>query len=183
MKTWIALFRGINVGGHNKLPMKALAAALGEIGLEKVGTYIQSGNVVFAAKAGTAALLSARIAGAVESGFGFRPKILVLSLADLTAAARGNPFPAAEKDPKSVHLFFLDGTPAKPELARIDAAKAKSEDYALKGRVFYLHTPGGFGVSKLAAAAEKLLGVDATARNWRTVTTLLAMAKETGPRR
>jgi uncharacterized protein (DUF1697 family) len=183
MKTWIALFRGVNVGGRHKLPMKALAAALAEIGLQGVRTYIQSGNVVFAAKAGTAASLSARIADTIEQEFAFRPKVVVLSLADLAAAARGNPFSGADENPKSVHLYFLDGAPTKPELARIDAAKAKSEDYALKGRVFYLHTPAGFGVSKLAAAAERLLGVGATARNWRTVTMLLAMAKDAGPRR
>ncbi len=177
MKNWIALFRGVNVGGHNKLPMKALAAALEEGGLDNVRTYIRSGNVVFRTKTGTAATLSAKIAATVEKDFEFRPKVLVVSLADLAAAARGNPFPSAARDPKSVHLYFLDGVPKKPDVARIDAAKAKSEDYALKGRVFYLSTPAGFGVSKLAAAAEKLLGVGATARNWRTVTMLLEMAK------
>ncbi|MEX0645370.1 MAG: DUF1697 domain-containing protein [Parvularculaceae bacterium] len=180
MKTWFALLRGVNVGGHNKLPMKALAAALAQLGLENVRTYIQSGNVVFAATGGTAAALSTKIAEAIDAEFRFRPKVLVLSLAELTAAARGNPFPGAQRDPKSVHLCFLDGAPSRPDFARIDAAKAKSEDYVLKGRIFYLHTPAGYGVSKLAAVAEKLLGVGATARNWRTVTMLLAMAKGEG---
>jgi uncharacterized protein (DUF1697 family) len=77
-----------------------------------------------------------------------------------------------------VHLFFLAERPKELNLKSLEALRAKTERFALKGRVLYLHTPDGFGKSKLAARAERLLGVEATARNWRTVTTLLAMAKD-----
>ena len=84
----------------------------------------------------------------------------------------------AAENPKSVHLFFLNDAPTKPDLKSLEALKTKTEGFALKGRVFYLHTPDGFGTSKLAARAGKLLGVEGTARNWRTVTTLLGMMAE-----
>ena len=87
-------------------------------------------------------------------------------------------FPGAADNPKSVHLFFLDEAPAKPDLKSLEALKTKTEGFALKGKVFYLHTPDGFGTSKLAMRAGKLLGVEGTARNWRTVTTLLGMTAD-----
>jgi uncharacterized protein (DUF1697 family) len=76
-----------------------------------------------------------------------------------------------------VHLFFLAKSPKKPDTRGLDALRTATERFELKDRVFYLHTPDGFGKSKLAARAERLLGVDATARNWRTVTALIEMAK------
>ena len=111
---------------------------------------------------------------------GFEPRVLVRTLAELEKAAAGNPFPEADDDPKSLHLFFLAKPAKKPDLKSLGALKTDTERFVLKGRVFYLHTPDGFGTSKLAKRAERLLGVDATARNWRTVKTLLAMAKHSG---
>ena len=104
----------------------------------------------------------------------------MLTRSDLERAAKDNPFPEAEDNPKSLHLFFLTEPPKKPDLKSLEALKAKSERFTLKGKVLYLHTPDGFGTSKLAARVERLLGVEATARNWRTVTTLLEMATASG---
>jgi uncharacterized protein (DUF1697 family) len=177
MKTYIALFRGINVGGSHLLPMKELKAVLEKNGCCDVQTYIQSGNVIFRSATPDAAQLAERLTAAVSRSHGFEPRVLVLTRAAIESAAAANPFPEAVRNPKSVHLFFLAETPAKPDLKGFEAVKAKSERFELKGRVLYLYTPDGFGTSKLAARAEKLLGVDATARNWRTVTTLLEMAR------
>jgi uncharacterized protein (DUF1697 family) len=177
MNTFIALFRGINVGGNHMLPMKELKAVLTQNGCEDVQTYIQSGNVILNSPVSDAAQLARSLSTAVSRSHGFEPRVLVLTRTELERAAAGNPFPAADENPKSVHLFFLDGIPKKPDLKSLDAIKARNEAFALKGRVFYLHTPDGFGTSKLAARAEKLLGVEATARNWRTVTTLLGMVR------
>jgi uncharacterized protein (DUF1697 family) len=177
MKTYIALFRGINVGGYHMLPMKELKVVLEQNGCEDVQTYIQSGNVILNSSISDVALLEKRLSAAVSKSHGFEPRVLLLTHAELERAAAGNPFPAADENPKSVHLFFLDGVPKKPDLKSLEALKTKTEAFVLKGKVFYLHTPDGFGISKLAARAEKLLGVEATARNWRTVTTLLGMAK------
>ena len=102
--------------------------------------------------------------------------MLVLTRSELERAAAGNPFPEADENPQSLHLFFLAERPKKPDLTSLEALRAKTERFVLKGKILYLHTPGGFGTSTLAGRAERLLGVATTARNWRTVTTLLHMA-------
>ena len=177
MSVWIALFRGINVGGRNSLPMKALAATLQAEGLSNVNTYIQSGNVTFGSNAGTASSLATRIARAVMQAHGFSPKVFVLAASDLKRAAAANPFPAGETEPNRLHLFFLSEVPKSADLAAMNRLRAGREIFAIKGKVFYLHAPDGIGNSKLAAAAERHLRVDATARNWRTVLALLEMAR------
>jgi len=176
LNTCIALFRGINVGGSHLLPMKELKAVFEKCGCADVQTYIQSGNVIFRSRVSDAARLEKQLTAAVSSSHGFEPRVLVLSRGELESAAAGNPFPEADENPKSLHLFFLAERPKKPDLKSLEALKAKTERFALKGKVFYLHTPDGFGASKLAQRAERFLGVEATARNWRTVTTLLEMA-------
>jgi len=100
----------------------------------------------------------------------------VLTRRALESAVSGNPFPEVVENPQSLHLFFLAERLKKPDLKPLEALKTKTERFELRGTVFYLHTPDGFGRSKLAARAERLLGVETTARNWRTVTTLLEMA-------
>jgi uncharacterized protein (DUF1697 family) len=115
------------------------------------------------------------VASAVAKHHGFEPLVFVLTRDALKDAVKRNPFEEAVESPASVHLFFLEELPEKPDVKMLDSLKAKSERFALKGSVFYLHTPDGFGKSKLAARVERALGVAATARNWRTVTTLLEM--------
>lgn len=178
MPVWIALFRGINVGGNRILPMKDLAALLRELDCADVKTYIQSGNAVFRNAETDASKLADRIAAAIEAGFGFAPRIMLLSRKALQEAASANPYPHAQADHKSLHLSFLAETPANPNRAALAALKSDTESYALEGQVFYLHAPDGIGRSRLAAAVERHLGVDATARNWRTVEALLELARE-----
>jgi uncharacterized protein (DUF1697 family) len=180
MKTYIALFRGINVGGSHMLPMKDLRMLLEKNGCLDVHTYIQSGNVIFRSAISDASRLVKRLSAAILKGYGFEPQVLVLTCSELESAAAGNPFPEADGNPKSLHLFFLSERPKKPDLKMLEALKTKTERFVLKGRIFYLHTPDGFGISRLAARAERLLGVAATARNWRTVRTLLDMANVSG---
>lgn len=176
MTTLIALLRGINVVGNNKLPMKELSALLTGMGLRDVQTYIQSGNAVFRCDLKSKAALAAKISSAIKAQHGFAPHVLLLETAELHKAIAGNPFREATDDPKSLHLFFLSDAPQQPDLKSLEAIKTDSERYKLAGKVLYLHTPGGFGPSKLAARVEKLLGVAATARNWNTVCKLAEMA-------
>jgi uncharacterized protein (DUF1697 family) len=178
--TYIALLRGINVGGSHRLPMHGLKLLLEKNACLDVQTYIQSGNVVFRCAMSDAAGLARQLRDAVSSSHGFEPQVIVLTLGELEDAIAGNPFGDAEDNPKSLHLFFLTAVPKKPDLKTLQALQTKTERFALKGKILYLHTPDGFGTSKLAARAERLLGVDATARNWRTVTTLLEMAGKSG---
>ena len=173
MSTWIALFRGINVGGNNILPMKELTAMLEGLGCTGVKTYIQSGNVVFRKSGSKASQLAKSIGKSVLSAYGFEPKVLFLTVQELENAVRSNPFTEAEEDPKSLHIFFLAEKPKSPNLKALNELKTRSESFSLIEKLFYLHEPDGVGRSKLAAKAEKLLGVSATARNWRTVSKLL----------
>jgi uncharacterized protein (DUF1697 family) len=156
--------------------MKALTTTLEAAAFSQIRTYIQSGNVVFDSKSGTASSLSTRIAGAVAQAHGFAPRVIVLAASELKRAAAANPFPQGEADPNRLHLFFLAEKPTSADLAALNRLRAGREIFEIKGKVFYMYAPDGMGVSKLGAAAERHLGVDATARNWRTVSALLAMA-------
>lgn len=173
---WILLLRGINVGGKNLLPMRELVEILESLGLEDVRTYVQSGNAVCRGQGEPAPELGEEISAAIEERKGFRPQALLLSRDRLGAAIRANPFPEAEAQPNRLHLFFLASAPESPDLDGLEAARAPTERFHLADDVFYLHAPDGIGRSKLAAKAERLLRVPATARNWRTVQKLREMA-------
>jgi uncharacterized protein (DUF1697 family) len=176
MTTWIALLRGVNVGGKGVLPMKRLVELLELQGIAGARTYIQSGNIVFRSSRSSAQALSRQIAQAILADRGFEPKVLVLRATEMAKAIADSPFPDCAGDPQRHHLYFLAAEPVKPDLSVLERLKKKNESYALKGAVFYLHTPDGMAESKVAMRVEKVLGVDATARNWNTVTKLLAMA-------
>ena len=178
MKTYIALFRGINVGGRNALPMKEIVGILEQLGCQKVKTYIQSGNAVLVSPEKDPLRLSKAIRAEVKKRRGFEPSVMLLELEAMERAIRNNPFPEAETDPRTLHAGFLASTPEHPNLNALESLKQGSERFRLIDRVFYLHAPDGIGRSKLAANAEKLLGVPMTDRNWRTVCTIRAMAQE-----
>jgi len=180
MKTYIALFRGINVGGNNILPMKELVAHLENLGSHRVKTFIQSGNAVFQNKEASASELSNRISAAIKESHGFEPQVFLMDLVEMENAIASNPFPEAESEPKTLHLYFLASTPKNPDLKTLDSIKRDSERFNLTDKVFYLHAPDGIGRSKLAARVEKMLGVAVTARNWRSVCNIMAMAKQCG---
>lgn len=180
MKTYIALFRGINVGGNNALPMKELVAVLEYLGARSVKTYIQSGNAVFVSPEQDSSLLANKIRSEIKKRRGFEPMVLLLELKDLEQAVRDNPFPEAVTDPKALHASFLAFAPEKPDLGLLESLKIESERFQLIDKVFYLYAPDGVGRSKLAAKAEKLLGAPMTDRNWRTVCKILEMAKALG---
>ena len=177
MNTWIALFRGINVGGHGRLPMKELVAELENLGLSDVSTYIQSGNAVFRSSRKSSSTLGKRIANAIRSSHGFEPRVLVLSLETFRAAVAANPLSVAEAESRFVHLYFLAERARNPDLEAMDAAKADGEEYTLTEKVLYLHAPGGIGKSRLAEKVERSLGVQATARNWRSVNKIMELAE------
>ena len=113
MRTYIALFRGINVGGNSTLPMKELVAILENLGAQNVKTYIQSGNAVFQHQPENAAEFSDKIRTAISKSHGFAPRILLLDVVDMAQAIAANPFPKAEAEPKTLHLYFLAARPAQ----------------------------------------------------------------------
>lgn len=175
MNTYIALFRGINVGGNHILPMKKLKALLTDLGFQNPQTYIQSGNVVFQSTSENLTELSDKISSRIHSDFGFKPRVLLIEPEQFRTAVASNPFPGAEDDPKTLHLYFLSEIPSRPDMETMENIRKQSENIHLDGNIFYLFAPEGIGRSKLAEKAERLLGVPATSRNWRTVNKILEM--------
>jgi uncharacterized protein (DUF1697 family) len=174
LATYVALLRGINVGGNNILPMQDFRELLAKLECTDVSTYIQSGNAVFN-HSGGATSLSAAISNSIEESFGFRPAVMVLAAKDFSAIAAENPFAKKVAEPKTLHIWFARGRIENADSERIAALAAKDETYHLTETAFYLHAPNGIGRSKLAAGVEKCLGVEGTGRNWRTVGKILEM--------
>ncbi len=177
MSCFVALFRGINVGGKHILPMQALREILAACGCEYVQTYIQSGNAVFSSSV-AADVLSASIKHAIEERFGFAPQVLLLTRDRFVAIAAANPFTDAKRNPRCLHVSFLAETPTAANLDALNDLKAESEEFLLKDDAFYLCAPDGIGRSRLARNVDRHLGVTTTARNWRTVSRLIEMARQ-----
>tara|TARA_Y100000815_G_scaffold168850_1_gene153239 strand:+ start:4704 stop:5243 length:540 start_codon:yes stop_codon:yes gene_type:complete len=179
VSVWIALLRGVNVGGANKLPMADFRALLSAQGFGDVATYIQSGNAVFLAE-GTPDALSGIIRDGIAARFGFRPDVIVLPLDALDGALAANPFPEADDAPNQLHLFFL-GRPDTLDTAPLQGAATAGERLAQRGAVLYLHTPNGFGRSKLAEKlARHFSGVPMTGRNLRSCRKIAELARGIG---
>jgi len=176
MHRFIALFRGINVGGNNILPMKDLTKLLEDLGCSQVKTYIQSGNVVFQTAENDRTELAEKISRGIEEHFQFKPNVLLLKSSEFEEVITNNPFPTEVG--KTLHFFFLESSPKSPDLDGINAIKANSEDFKLHNTIFYLYAPDGIGRSNLAAKVEQKLGVPVTARNWNTVSKLFEMVKQ-----
>lgn len=175
MATCIAFFRGINVGGRNRLTMADLLRQFETLGIHGARTHIQSGNVAFRCSRQQRPEIGRRIAASIQQAHGFEPKVHIITIQELEHAVAANPFMDARQDPSNLHLWFLKEVPGNPDLETLEQLKTGTERFALDGKVFYLHAPDGIGSSKLAAAVEKCLGTDATARNWQTVTKTLEL--------
>ena len=174
----VVLFRGLNVGRANRLTMAVLRETLASEGCRDVRTYLQSGNAVVRAPDGEASgALAERLGAAVSQRTGGAVAAHVLTVPELRRIVEGNPFPEATSAPRSLHLLFLAGPPAANASVRLGEVAADGESFALGDGVVYLHAPQGVGRSKLAAGAERRVGVPATARNWRTVTAVLDLAE------
>lgn len=172
LKTYVMLFRGINVGGRNILPMKELVQLLEAEGFENVKTYIQSGNVLISSTQKPED--SVRLA--IESKYGFKPNIMTFDITDFETMVENCPF--SSEVGKAIHFFFCNEQPV-PETEKLEALATTTERFEIKGNVFYLYAPDGIGRSKLASKAEACLGVSTTARNLNTVSKILEMAAKT----
>jgi len=151
---------------------------LEKLGARQVKTYIQSGNAVFVWNGKETSQLANKLRAEIKKRRGFDAHVLLLELADLAGVIKHNPFPKAGEDSAALHAGFLAAVPEKPDLKALESLKSDSEQFRLVDSVFYLYAPDGVGRSKLAARAEKLLGMPMTDRNWRTVNTLWKMAQE-----
>ena len=173
MHTYVALLRGINVGGKHLLPMRELVSLLEGLGFDRVRSHLQSGNLVFRCSNRLGEPTANQIAATIENTRGFAPRILLLEAADYRKLIATNPFPG--EDGKALHAYFLERQPQTPDLVRLEQLQRGSERFCLQCGIFFLYAPEGIGRSKLAAAVESALGVAATARNWNTVRRIAAM--------
>ena len=179
MPTYISLLRGINVGGHNKVPMKQLATLFETLGFSDVRTFIQSGNVVFKAPKSSTESLSKKIEKSIEAEFGFSVSVVTRTPEDLTRAIEGNPFrKECKAEPAKVHIAFLGGPPSAEATKKLAGMATATEQLHCSEEGIYLYYRDGMGRAKLTGALiERVLGVKATARNWNTVTNLHEMAQ------
>ncbi|MEU5163407.1 DUF1697 domain-containing protein [Streptomyces sp. NPDC020875] len=175
---YAALLRGINVGGHRKVPMAELREVLEGLGHGGVATYLQSGNAVFTSSGGDEDALARELERAIEERFGFAVDTLVRSAAYLRAVADGCPFPAAELEGRQLHVTFFSQPVTAERFAAVDRRTYAPEDFRLGDRALYLYAPDGLGGSKLADALARptlTRGLVATSRNWNTVRKLVEL--------
>ena len=171
----VALLRGINVGGKNKLPMAELVRLFRAQGCSEVGTYIKSGNVVFAVDPKRVRDLPARVSQELRARLGLNVPLVLRTAAEFKRAAKSNPFLAAGIEPTQLHVAFLAERPSKSATAALDPQRSPGDAFELVGRELYLHLPNGVARTKLTNAYfDATLATTSTVRNWRTVQELCA---------
>ena len=180
MPVLISMLRGVNVGGHNKIKMDALRALYESLKLEDPRTYVQSGNVIFRTKEKTSAALAKKIQDAIERKFGFRPEVILRTKDELRNAIATSPFATRpDLEPGKILVTFLAGDPGPQAHAALLGFKSHPEELHLQGRELFIYFPDGAGKSKLPwSTVAKLLNTTGTARNWNSVTKMLAIAEE-----
>jgi uncharacterized protein (DUF1697 family) len=185
--THVALLRGVNVGGRNRIVMTDLRAVVTSLAHTDVATYIQSGNVVFTSTQSDTTAIAAALERAIAESLNVRPRVVVLSGDELSQVVADNPYPD-ETNPKHLHAAFTSERFGPDELAAIATAqqramaKGSRDEATVVGRTLFLRTPDGIGRSELAALLSRTSGPlatpgSATVRNWATVTKLLAMCE------
>ncbi len=180
MPVMISMLRGVNVGGHNKIKMDELRALYEFLKFENPRTYVQSGNVIFRTKEKNSPALAKKIQNAIERKFGFRPEVIVRTTEELRSAIAASPFASRRNlEPGKILVTFLASEPGPDAPVTLLSLKAHPEELHLKGRELYIYFPDGAGKSKLPwSKVEKLFQTTGTARNWNSVTKMLAMAEE-----
>ncbi|HUQ64019.1 MAG TPA: DUF1697 domain-containing protein [Acidimicrobiales bacterium] len=177
MGIYVALLRGINVGGRAKVAMSELRGLFDDLGYPGAKTYIQSGNVVFTASLRTPARAASDIAARIEKDLGVRCSVLLRTGADIATVLKGNPYVWAKAELSQLYVTFLDTAPNRTKAAELMVPKGETAEFTIAGREIYLRYPDGYGRTKFNNTyIEKRLGVVATTRNWNTVTKLHELA-------
>jgi uncharacterized protein (DUF1697 family) len=174
---WIALLRGVNVGGGNKIAMPALRSSCELAGFENVATYIQSGNVVFEAS-GEEATVVATLRGVLREVHGLKVPVVVRSAEQMDTLADRHPGLVQGIDPKYLHIHFLDQKVKPAQAGQVDGARYAPDTFEIEGREIFVTYPNGSGRSKLTIEVfERAFGVVATGRNVNTVRALIELAR------
>ena len=179
MPVWVSLLRGVNLGARNKVNMPRLRAALVEAGFDDVRTYVQSGNVVARSPHRDADRMAAAVRAVVREHFAVDVPVVVRSPAQLRAVLAWCPFPDdAAARPTAVHVVHLTADPDPDRVAALLSADWSPDRVAARGREIVICYADGMHGSRLQyATALKRLGVDGTARNWRTLQALVDLTR------
>jgi uncharacterized protein (DUF1697 family) len=170
---YLALLRGINVGGKNKLPMRDLVGIFAECGCEDPQSYIQSGNVIFDATPGVAAGVPAQVAARIAERFGYRTPVVLRTVDEMAGVLAGNPFLTAGIAEDELHVYFLEDRPDLRRIDQLDPDRSPPDRFAVHGREVYLRLPNGMARTRLTNAYfDSKLATTSTARNWRTIAKL-----------
>jgi len=176
--TYLALLRGINVGGKAKLPMKELSAIFAAAGATNTRTFIQSGNVIF--ESAKPEPLVAAVTSEIARIYGYPGRIVLRSAAELKAAYKANPFHKAGAPIEPLNVYFLADVPDPAAVKALDPDRSPGDTFVVRGREIYLHLPNGMARTKLTNAYfDTKLKTVSTARNWNTVGKLVELMKET----
>ncbi|QRM88290.1 DUF1697 domain-containing protein [Lacinutrix sp. WUR7] len=176
MKTYVALLRGINVGGHKKVPMAILRELLTKAGLLNVQTYIQSGNIVLQSSKENTRVIEDKIHKAIQSHFQFEVPVLVKTKQELESVFENSPFDEVKKI-KS-YFILLQDTPSKELIEDASKKEYKTEEFKITNACIYLYNEAGYGKSEFNANYfERVLKTAATARNYNTMVKLLSLCK------
>ncbi len=175
---FIALFRGINVGGKNKLPMKDLIRVFAELGCVDVASYIQSGNIIFKAPADLARRVPTLVAKRIHGTMGMTVPIVLRSSKELEEVSRNNPFLKTAIDFTRLHVAFLADLPSSIQASSLDPNRSPPDRFVLRGREIYLSLPKGVAKTKLTNAYfDSKLATVSTLRNWNTVQKLIELSQ------
>ena len=179
MAVIISMLRGINVGGHNKIKMDALRALYESLKLQDAQTHVQSGNVIFRSDERDIARLTKRIEEGIERKFGFRPSVILRTVAEMKDVIARNPFAKRRGiEPGKLLVSFLASDPGEEGREKVRQMKCDPEEMRIEGREIYIYFPNGAGRSKLPwAGLGKMLNTQGTGRNWNSVTKMLEMAE------
>lgn len=176
MTTFVALLRGINVGGNKMIPMADLRETLTGMGFADVKTLLQSGNVVLRAPARAPGKLEALLEKGIGTRFGFTPDLHVRTADEWRTIVEANPFPReGQRDPGHLLVTFFRMPLNPADVRKLQTAITGPERVRSDGRQLYMTFPDGIGTSKAALLVDKMLGARGTARNWNTVTKLAAL--------
>ncbi len=175
MATHLALFRGINVGGKNIIPMSSLSEMFERCGCEDVRTFIQSGNVYFKADKAVATDLPDLILKHTLKKFNYAVPVILRTTAQLAKVIANNPYPS-DSDIDRLNVFFLASKPSATDKRSLDPLRSPNDTYIVNGQEIYACLGKGMANTKLTSAYfDSKLHTICTARNWRTTTRLLEL--------
>jgi len=182
MPIYVSMLRGINVGGNKQVKMDKLRSSLEALGLEQVKTYIQSGNVVFRCPKTSPPALSRKLEERILKDFGFSVSVISRTADEIENASANNPFLKQPGiDSEKLHVAFLSDPPATEALKRLAEFTLAPDQSCCRGKELYLYFPNGVSGSSLwKHPLDRVLSVEATMRNWKTVNTLHHMCQDCG---